>query len=554
MIPVTLVFIEFTGPMSDMTTETRAHLRLRSPRRWSVAAQTFTLEVVVALFVVVAGVAGAYVQARHYSTSRATDQVLAVAESVAAQPQVIDGLHAIHPSATLQPLAEGVRKRTHTDFVVIMSPRGTRYSHPNPTLIGHTFVGHIRAAAEGHRVVEDYTGTLGPSRRCVVPVTEHGRVIGLVSVGIRKTEVRHQVSEQLPTVLGAGLLAALLVGLGTALVSRRVRRQTHGLGAQQLQEMYDYYDAVVHAVTDGLLLIDLTGRIRIANDEAIRLLDLPPDFTERAAVDLGLPAPMVTTLTDDRARHDELQIASGRTLVVSKALVAPRGKAVGYVVTMRDRTELVALTGELDSARSLAEALRSQTHEASNRLHTIVSLIELGHTDRALNFATEELDQAQGLTDRVVGAVDGEPALTALLLGKAAQARERGISLLIEDSTVPENAAPTADLVTIVGNLVDNAFDAVTDLDSDRIVRFHADVKDGWATMRVTDNGPGLSGDVEQAFRRGYSTKETGQAGRRGVGLALVAQSVARLHGTVEVLGPPTQFVVRLPLRKDSDD
>lgn len=537
-----------------MSSDTGSHRWLRSPRRWSVAAQTFALEVVVALIVVAAGVGGAYVQARQYSTNRATDQVLAVAESVAAQPRVIAGLHAEDPSATLQPLAEGVRKRTHTDFVVIMSTTGTRYSHPNPERIGQTFVGHIRPAVEGGQVVENYTGTLGPSRRCVVPVTDDGRVIGLVSVGIRKGEVKHQVSEQLPTVLGAGLLAALLVGLGTALVSQRVRRQTRGLGASQLQEMYDYYDAVLHAVTDGLLLIDLTGHIRIANDEALRLLDLPPDFADRDAAELGLPAPMIAALTDDSTRHDELQIAGGRTLVVSKAPVAPGGKAVGYVVTMRDRTQLVALTGELDSARSLADALRSQTHEASNRLHTIVSLIELGHTDRALNFATEELDQAQGLTDRVVGAVNGEPALTALLLGKAAQARERGIALLIDDSVVPESAAPTADLVTIVGNLVDNAFDAVSDLESDRIVRFRADVQDGWSTMRVTDNGPGLSGDVEQAFRRGYSTKESGHAGRRGVGLALVAQAVARLQGTIEVVGPPTQFVVRLPVATASDD
>ncbi len=519
------------------------------------ATQTFVLQVVVALIVVVAGVLGAYVQARHYSTSRATAQVVAVADSVAADPAVLAGLRSDHPSTTLQPLAEAVRRRTHTDFVVIMSPTGTRYSHPNPERIGHRFVGHIAGAAAGGQVVEDYTGTLGPSRRCVVPITDtgavDGKVVGLVSVGIRKEEVRHQVSDQLPGVLGAGALAAFLAGLGTLLVTRRVRRQTRGLGARQLQEMYDYYDAVLHAVTDGLLLTDLDGRIRIANDEAVRLLGLPVDFTERPVDEVGLPAPMVATLTDDSTRHDELQIAGSRTLVVSKALVAPGGKALGYVVTMRDRTELVALTGELDSARSMAEALRSQTHEASNRLHTIVSLIELGHTDRALAFATDELDQAQGLTDRVVGAVHGEPAVTALLLGKAAQARERGIALVIEpNSVVPEAAAPTTDLVTIIGNLVDNAFDAVGDLDGDRSVRFDAHVEDGWTTMTVTDNGPGLSGEVEQAFRRGYSTKETGRAGRRGVGLALVAQAVERLDGTVEVLGPPTQFVVRLPLQE----
>jgi len=527
----------------------RRVLPVRSPRRWSVATQTFALEVLVALLVIAAGVGGAFLQARRYSTSRATAQVLAVATAVAATPQVATALESQDPSRILQPLAEQVRKRTGTDFVVVMSPDGTRYSHPNPARIGHKFVGHIAPAVAGGKVIEDYTGTLGPSRRCVVPVTDHGEVIGLVSVGIRKQAVSHRVTEQLPTVLGAGLAAALLVGLGTALVTRRVRRQTRGLRAQELQEMYDYYDAVLHAVTDGLLLTDRAGRIRVANDEAVRLLGLPRDFTERSSDELELPAPMVATLTDDVTRHDELQIAGGRTLVVSKAVVAPGGKPLGYVVTMRDRTELVALTGELDSARSLTEALRSQTHEASNRLHTIVSLIELGHADRALSFATEELDQAQGLADRVVGAVDGEPALTALLLGKSAQARERGITFRIDpDTSWPENAVPMADLVTIVGNLVDNAFDAVSELPDERIVSFAAGVSDRWATLVVTDNGPGLSSDVEQAFRRGYSTKDSGYAGRRGVGLALVAHSVDRLHGTIEVHEDPTSFVVRLPI------
>lgn len=527
----------------------RRGLPLRSPRRWSVATQTFALQVAVALLVIAAGVAGAFLQARSYSTSRATAQVLAVARSVAAMPEVVSDLHRPDPSTGLEPLAEGVRRRTGTEFVVVMSPSGRRYSHPNPARIGQQFVGHIAPAAAGGEVVEDYTGTLGPSRRAVVPVTDHGRVIGLVAVGVRKEAVSQRVSEQLPTVFGAGLAAALLVGLGTALVTRRVRRQTRGLRAQELQEMYDYYDAVLHAVTDGLLLTDVSGGIRIANDEAVRLLRLPGDFAERSAADLGLPGPMVATLTDQTTRHDELQIAGGRTLVVSKAVVAPGGKPLGHVITMRDRTELVALTGELDSTRSLAEALRSQTHEASNRLHTIVSLIELGHSDRALAFATEELDQAQGLADRVVDAVDGEPALTALLLGKSAQARERGITLQIDPHTSwPENAASTADLVTIVGNLVDNAFDAVADLPGERVVRFGADVTQNWATMTVTDNGPGLGGAVEEAFRRGWSTKDSGQAGRRGVGLALVAQAVDRLHGTIEVLGPPTSFVIRLPV------
>jgi sensor histidine kinase regulating citrate/malate metabolism len=220
------------------------------------------------------------------------------------------------------------------------------------------------------------------------------------------------------------------------------------------------------------------------------------------------------------------------------------------VATLRDRTDLEDLTGELDSAKGLAEALRSQAHESANRLHTVVSLIELGHPERALAFATEELAASQVLTDRVVASVQ-EPALTALLLGKAAQAGERGIDLEVGESAHwPEDVAPARDLVTIVGNLLDNAFDAVAGVDGPRRVRFDAHVTDGYAVLVVEDSGPGLApAEVERAFVRGWSTKQTAGEGRRGLGLALVAQSVQRLGGDLRVEGPPgARFVVRIPV------
>ena len=168
-------------------------------------------------------------------------------------------------------------------------------------------------------MVEDYTGTLGPSRRVVVPVRDGGRVVALVAVGIRKSAVAERLSGQLPGLLLAGLAAALLSGLGTALVARRIRRQTHGLGEQQLQEMYEYYDAVLHAVTEGLLLTDLEGRLRLANDEAFRLLGLPDDAQGRPVADLGLAEPLVAALTDAEAREDELHVTEARVLVLNKA-------------------------------------------------------------------------------------------------------------------------------------------------------------------------------------------------------------------------------------------
>jgi sensor histidine kinase regulating citrate/malate metabolism len=225
------------------------------------------------------------------------------------------------------------------------------------------------------------------------------------------------------------------------------------------------------------------------------------------------------------------------------------------VVTLRDHTDLLALTGELDSVRGFAESLRSQAHEAANRLHTVISLIELGHTERALEFATAELRDAQSLTDQVIGAVH-EPVLAALLLGKAAEANERGVDLVFaDDLDIPDAGIDARDLVTIVGNLIDNAIDAAAT--GARSVQFSAWVEPDTETLllRVADSGAGIAAaDAERVFDRGWSTKPTRSgAGGRGLGLALVRQSVERHGGTIEIVSGPSApagavFLVRLPL------
>ncbi|MFM6849640.1 MAG: ATP-binding protein [Terrabacter sp.] len=533
---------------------------LGAPGRWSVAGQTFALQVIVAVLVVAAGLAGAFVQAQRAGDQEALARALAVARTVAATPDVITAVQGRDPTAALQAYALSVQRQSQTDFVVVMSRDAIRYTHPDPTQIGKKFIGHTESALAGGVVEEDYTGTLGPSARVVVPVTDKGTVVALVSVGIRKSAVGERVRAQLPGLLLAGVVAAVLSGLGTALVARRIRRQTHGLGEQQLREMYEYYDAVLHAVTEGLIITDLDGRLRLANDEAGRLLSLPTDAVGRPVSELGLAAPLAAALTDDATHEDELHVTAARVLVLNRGPARWKGRLLGHVATLRDRTDLEALTGELDSARGLTEALRSQAHESANRLHTIVSLIELGHADRAIAFATDELQVSQLLTDRVVGSVD-EPALTAVLLGKAAEAHERGIAFAIESGAHwPRDVAPTRDVVTIVGNLIDNALDAVgNDAGAprpERHVAFDSWVEDAYAVLEVSDDGPGLPpAGVADAFRRGWSTKDQGSAGRRGIGLALVSQTVERLGGTLEVQGPPgATFTVRLPLAHSGAD
>jgi sensor histidine kinase regulating citrate/malate metabolism len=509
-----------------------------SPRRSTVARQILVLQVLVVVVVVVGAVTLAYYDARRGQIAGARDRALAVAVSVADTPQVREALRTPKPSDAIQPFAEDVRRDSHTDFVVVMALDRTRYSHPDPAQIGQPFIGDLGTAPAGRPFAQEYTGTLGPSMRAVVPVFangDDGRVVALVSVGITMQRIQDALADRLPTI---ALAAALVLGtglLGAWLISRRLRRQTHGLGEGEITRMYEYYDAVLHAVREGLLLVDTEARVQLLNDEAKRLLDLDDAAVGRPVAELGFPDSLTRAVLSTDSRPDEIHLVDDAVLVVNTAPARWQGRDVGTVVTLRDHTEIQAVAGELDTVRGLAESLRSQNHEAANRLHTVVSLVEMGRTEEALDFATEELAVAQLLTDRVVGSVS-DPVVSALLLGKTAQAAERGVQLRLDDRT-DLSALPIEqrDAVTILGNLVDNALDAVSER-AERVVVVELQGSAAGLTVRVSDSGAGVAPGLDElVFRRGWSTKTSDGPVGRGLGLALVVQAVRKYDGQIGV-------------------
>src|SRR5207244_11084140 len=203
------------------------------------------------------------------------------------------------------------------------------------------------------------------------------------------------------------------------------------------------------------------GRIRLVNEEAKRLIGTEQDIVGQRLVDL-VPVGHVRDVLAGRVEGpDNVVLVNHRVLVVNRMSVDVRGRDVGAVVTLRDRTELEALLRELNDVRSLADALRAQEHEFSHRLHVIAGLIELGRYEEAVEFVQQSSLVHQALVASIVESV-GEPTLLALLLGKAAVASERGIELHVSgDTRLPEDYPGARDLVTVVGNLVDNALDSV---------------------------------------------------------------------------------------------
>ncbi|MFI6426451.1 ATP-binding protein [Promicromonospora sp. NPDC050880] len=547
-----------------------AQRRGASIARWFLAVHTALL---FAGAVIVFGLLA--VDARSSAEAHAATESTDLAATVAAEALVIDTVARAHAdaaddregsvaeaSAQLQPYAERVMEATEIDYLTVMDTDRTRYTHRNAWQIGHPFVGSTAPALRGETFTEVYDGTLGPSVRAVVPVvTQDGEVVGMVSAGVTLDRLWDSIVPRLLVVGVATLLAFATGAVAATLLARRLDRITESRGPDELAHLFAAHEAVLHSVEEGMLLVE-HGTVVLANDEALRLLDVPDLAAPFAVTDPRL-SPAVRDLLGGTAPEGPVRVGS-RVLLVGREAAATRGRTVGEVVALRDRTELQRVTGELSSVRTISDALRAQTHDFSNRLHTIATLIELGRSDEALRFVAGERDLGQRLTDRVVQAIE-EPVIAALVLGKAAQARERAVEMHFETHLAPgTHWLEPVDVVTILGNLIDNGIDAATArvLEDDGagadawVEVYLANGDDGSLVFQVSDSGRGIApAHVAHIFEQGWSTKDAA-AGGRGYGLALVRQVVESLGGDIEVSGGAgtnagAVFTVTLPRPAD---
>jgi len=525
---------------------------VRGPRL-SLASRILAFQLAIILGSLLVGAIGSIVVERQRLDQRYEQQALSVAQSVASLPSVRDGLRDSDPSRTLQPLAEGLRKASGASFIVIAGPDGIRFSHPNPAMIGKPIDEDPSAILAGQTFVGIQRGTLGVSARGKAPIFDGtGRVIGIVSVGFLEQQVSAQLAADLPQ-LSLYVLAAVGLGvIGSLLLARHLKRQTFGLEPPEIATLLEQREASLHGIREGTIATDNEGRITLINDEARRLLRLSSDSVGRPLTEVLPPGRVRDLLIGEVTGADEVVLAADRVLVVSRMPVVVRGRNIGYVATFRDRTELESLLRELDNARSVSEALRAQAHDFSNRLHTIAGLIELGRQEEAIQLTTESSSVSQELTESLLERV-GDPVLGALLLGKSAVATERGIQFrLSPDSRLDGDAGHPRDLITVVGNLIDNALDAAATSPNGgaRWVEVSIHKADGDVIIKVHDSGPGIGeGQLAQIFSEGYTTKLASPGSRRGLGLALVKQVAARRNGEVTVLNQGgAMFTVRLPL------
>ncbi|MFE0205024.1 ATP-binding protein [Streptomyces sp. NPDC058985] len=521
--------------------------RLGLPRR--VFSQVLLMQLAIAAGVAVLATGLFLAPLSDQLDDQAMRRALAIAQTTAQQPQVAEEVRTTRPATDgpVQTEAERIRKATQAEYVVVMDRQGVRWSHTDPSRIGEVVSTDPGQALAGHDVMEIDDGTLGRSARGKVPLrATDGDIVGAVSVGIAYDSVRARLIHAIP-----GLFAyaggALAVGaLAAWLISRRVQRQTRDLAFSDIAGLLAEREAMLHGIREGVVALDRGGRVRLLNDEAQRLLGLGAEAVGRSP-DEALGAGRTADVLAGRVTGTDLLTVRGQRVLVANRMPTDDG---GAVATLRDRTELEQLGRELDSTRGLIDALRAQDHEHANRMHTLLGLLELEMYDDAVEFVGEVVGDHRVTAEQITERIQ-DPLLAALLVGKATVAAERGVPLGVSDRTrLPDGLVDPRGLVTIVGNLVDNALDAASGTPHARVeVELRAQGRA--VTLRVRDTGPGIPAEHrELVFTAGWSTKEPPTHRRRGIGLSLVRRLAERQGGSATVgaaHGGGAEFVVVLP-------
>jgi two-component system CitB family sensor kinase len=525
------------GTTSSGTSEVRENGGMRS---MTLRVQLLLLQVLIVLVVTVGtGFFAGALQERAIRDAY-QDRMQAVALSVARLPAILEALDDDEPAEIIQPIAEVIREASNVTYVVVTDAEGIRYSHPNPERIGEMVSTDPSVPLSGEIYVGTQTGTLGPSWRVKVPIFIDDEIVGTVSVGILETELTAEFVSNLYWLLIAMGGSAVVGSLGAALVTAIIRRRIYRLEPKEIASLVENRETTLHRLTEGVVTVDERGTIELVNDAAADLLGTP------AAELVGRPASealggALAEVLEQGEQEGRLVLAGERVLIARSTGTDDSGEAVAATLLLRDHTELHEMLRRVDGAQSLTEGLRAQAHEFANAMHVVAGLLEIGRGDEARAFIARRTPGGSiGLRDDAT--LLGDPELTALLSVKAAQARELGIDLDVSQSGDLDGAIHpdlAADLVTILGNLVDNAIEACGV--GDRI-DVAVDVRATEVGMTVDDSGAGVPEHLRGwVFTEGMSTK--GPEGEpqpgRGIGLALVRRIVERRRGSIEVDDAP---------------
>jgi len=477
------------------------------------------------------------------------DTALAIARTLADSPDVKRGLQHSPENSPIQSVSDAITRRNDLLFAVVTNMQGVRYSHPNNTLLGKRFIGDdIKPALEGKENVSVNHGVLAEALRVFTPVyDDNHQQIGVVAVGISLNKVDEQISRSRWGAIWTVLFSALMGTLGTWGLVHLLKRILFGLEPYEISALFEQRQAMLQSLKEGVIAVDSQGRVTMINHAARQILLLPASSNDEPR-HMPMLASLRRVSQTGKALQDQEIDCNGRLLLCNTFPVRSQNSVIGAISTFRDKTEVRELMQRMDGMVSYVDALRTHSHEFMNKLHVILGLLHMKRYDKLEEYVIQTAQNYQ--TD--IGAIQHKiksPVIAGFLLGKINRAKEAGFTLTLADECqVPDtpNTEQVTVLITVLGNLIENALDAMTGQPEGEVgLLMH--YQHGWLSCEISDDGPGIDpAQLEHIFTKGFSTKGE----NRGVGLFLVRQQLEKLGGEIAVESEPgvfTQFFVQIP-------
>ncbi|WP_428946126.1 sensor histidine kinase [Pantoea sp. FN060301] len=495
-----------------------------------------------------------FIQIDNFTHAHVRDKALAVARTLAEDPEVQRSLALPASEALIPPIALAVQKRNNLLFVTVTDMKGIRYSHPNSSLINKRFQGDdLLPALSGHENIAYNRGTLVKALRVFTPVfnAQHQQ-IGVVAIGISLSDVTAQIHKSRWNVFWTILLGGSVGVLGVLILVRRLKRMLLGLEPHEISTLFEQRQAILNSIKEGVIAVDAGARVTLINQAAQQLLHQSaieaPLSGDRIPEDSLMLSHLREALHDGKARHDEELNVRERIMISNTVPVRSRGRVIGAVCTFRDKTEISQLMQRLDGMVNYVDALREHSHEFMNKLHVILGLLHMKNYAQMETYILKTANNYQTEIGSLLQSIKS-PVIAGFLLSKINRASDKGHRLLLSDDCyLPDSGSEqqVTALVLVLGNLIENALEALEQQQEGEIhLLLH--YQNGWLSCEVSDDGPGIPPELEIAiFDKGFSSK----GNDRGMGLFLVKQQTETLGGNLSVESEPgvyTQFFVQLP-------
>lgn len=530
-------------------------------KKFSISLQYKIMLLTVGMVCLALTMAGALVTQHIYQgvQEKVGERALAIGRSIAQMPEVKRNIIDNHPSEVLQPIAEEIRIKTGAAFIVISNMDQIRLSHPDFSNIGTPLTNLYRdPVLRGQEYIYIAKGSLAPSLRANVPIfslNDDTKQIGFVSVGFYVDDIYHMFLEGAQNVFYALLAALVLSIIGSVLVAKNIKKAIYGLEPYEIATLLRENEATLHAIREGVVAVDVKGHVRVINNEAVAIIGRKAEeiygkpitkFITQLRLDFVIGTG--TALYDHEQRVNDIIILSNIIPTIVEGVV------VGAVITFRDRTEISRLAEEMTGVHRFVDVLRAQTHEFKNKLHAVAGLIQLGSYEQAVDLIIESYANNQSEFEKMRYNI--KDAVTfGLLVGKMSRARELGIQFVITPDTIMQTLPgqlTSGDMVIILGNLIENATEAVAIAKTKKILLC---IKEKEAGVQITVQNSGAWIDEElgdSIYARGIS----GKGSNRGYGLALVSEKVLLNNGVVSHSNLPAggvEFKVWIPYNSKGD-